>query len=372
MLPIRPLPACATGTDHEGLILLELDLTFTPAARFDIFDATARVKADRSDALDRHRKALYCSLHTTAGYLPQALVARLKRGQKGLDGFFSAFRALFPPGAEYRHDEIHLRDDLTDAEREQEPRNGDSHLTFIAAGMRNCVTHRTHGGAHAFFVDLDGVYAGNVRTRTTTVTAYDHEEVVERFTLTVPVSHHPIDSVNLGDARLGFIEEIDAHVARAGIEKGRIDLALHASEKSAGLTVNEYETLLMQHDLAEVLRNPLKFAKLKSRHILDDPLAVPGKTVNYATYDFPQVLNSLIEAFRMDHSLVERLLAKVLALPARRFLGVKRVITFAASDRERAGRARTVRGRYQSPILVQWGQAEGRARKVEVTLVRFT
>ncbi len=298
-------------------------------------------------------------------------MTRLHHGKRGLDGFFGAFRALFPPGAEYRHDLIHLREDLTDAQREQEPRNGDSHLTFIAAGMRNCVTQRTQGAAPAWFVDLDGVYEGQVRRRTTSVIAYDHERALERFTLRVPLSHHPIDSVNLGDPRLGFIEEIDARLARAGIEKGRIDLSLGAGEKSAGLTVNEYETLLMKHDLAEVLRNPLKFAKLKSRHILDDPLAVPGKTFNYAAYDFPQVLNSLLEAFRMDHSLVERLLAKVLALPARRLLRVKRSITFAASDREAAGRARAVRGRYQSPILVQWGQATGGVREIDVTLVRF-
>ncbi len=320
--------------------------------------------------LERHRHALFCSLHTTAGYLPQALVARLKSGQRGLHGFFSAFRTLFPPGAEYRHDDIHSRADLTDEQRGLEPRNGDSHLTFIAAGMRNCVTHRRRG-AHAYFVDLDGIYEGNVRTRTTTVVAYDEAEMVERFTLTVPVSHHPIDSVNLGDPRLGFIDQIDERLRRAGLEKGRVDLTLAASEKSTGLTVNEYETLLMSHDLADVLKNPLKFAKLKSRHILDDPLAVPGKTFNYAAYDFPQVLNSLIEAFRMDHSLVERLLAKVLALPARRFFRVKRSITFAASDRASEGQARAVRGRYQSPILVQWGQAETRTRQIDVTLVRF-
>lgn len=336
-----------------------------------MLDATARIRSEFGDVLERHRKALYCSLHTTAGYLPQALVARLQAGRKGLDGFFGAFRALFPPGAPYRHDAIHLREDLTDEQREQEPRNGDSHLTFIAAGMRNCVTHHTRGGAHAYFVDLDGVYEGNVRTRTTTVVAYDRERVVERFSLAVPVSHHPIDSVNLGDPRLGFIDQVDERLRRAGLEKGRIDLALAAGEKSAGLTVNEYETLLMRHDLADVLKNPLKFAKQKSRHILDDPLAVPGKTVNYAAYDLPQVLNLLIEALRMDHSLVERLLAKALALPARRFLRVKRSITFAAAGTADQAHARTVRGRYQSPILVQWGEAASRARLVEVSVVRF-
>lgn len=348
-----------------------MELTFKPGERYQVFDATARVAAEFGDLLQRYRRALYCSLHTTAGYLPPALVSRLKAGQHGLDRFIGAFRLLFPPGAEYRHDLIHLRQDLTDEQRVTEPRNGDSHLTFIAAGMRNCVTHRTDSGAHAYFVDLDGVYLDQARQRTSRVLAYDHERVLERFTFPVPVSHHPIDSVNLADPRVGFLAEVDRRLALAGIEKGRVDLQLEPSERSVGLTVNEYETLLMQHDLAEVLRNPLKFAKQKSRHILHDPLAVPGKTVNYAAYDLPQVLNSLIEAFHMDHSLVERLLAKVLGVPARRFLGVKRQVTFAVSDPEGRGQARTVRGQYQSPILVQWGESKARARQVQVTLVRF-
>ena len=51
------------------------------------------------------------------------------------------------------------------------------------------------------------------------------------------------------------------------------------------MTINEYETLLMQHDLAEVLRNPLKFAAQKARHAWSDPLAVPVKAMEYAKYD---------------------------------------------------------------------------------------
>src|SRR4029450_2746293 len=103
------------------------------------------------------------------------------------------------------------------------------------------------------------------------------------------------------------------HLARTGIEKGRVDIALHPSERNVGLTVNEYETLLMQHDLREVLQNPLKFAAQKGRHMLDDPLAIPGKTINYARYDVVRVLNKLIEAFGVQESMVERLIAKVMA-----------------------------------------------------------
>ena len=66
---------------------------------------------------------------------------------------------------------------------------------------------------------------------------------------------------------------------------------LKPDERNVGLTVNEYETLLMQNDLADVLRDPLRFARLKARHVLNDPLAVPGKTLNYAKYDVVHMLN---------------------------------------------------------------------------------
>ena len=58
--------------------------------------------------------------------------------------------------------------------------------------------------------------------------------------------------------------------------------------------------MLMRHDLVEVLKDPLKFAAQRGRHMIDDPLAIPAKTLNYAKYDFPRLLNSLMEALRWD------------------------------------------------------------------------
>ena len=37
---------------------------------------------------------------------------------------------------------MELRTDLSDEQKRVESRNGDSHLTFIGAGMRNCATYR--------------------------------------------------------------------------------------------------------------------------------------------------------------------------------------------------------------------------------------
>jgi len=349
----------------------EINLTISPSSRFEAIDVRKRLAEEHGDSLERHRRALYCSLHTTAGYLDPSLLARLQNRSDHLELFFRAFRVLFPPGAPYRHDRMEERTELSEAQRKVEPKNADSHLTFMGAGMRNCVTYPNDTEAPVYFVDLDGESEGMRRERTTTVLAYDHERVVAREAIAVPVSRHPIDSVNLADPRIGFMDRVDDLLAASGIEKGRVDITLEPAQHHAGLTVNEYETLLMTHDLVDVLKDPLRFARLKGKHILDDPLAVPGKTLNYARYDFVRVFNSLVEVFGLDNSAVEKLAAKLLAVPARRFLRMKRRISFPATDQGGSGRARLVRGTYQSPILVQWGRSQEQLRSVEVSLVRF-
>ena len=116
----------------------ELKLTLEPQRRFEAIDLTARI-ARASDLLLQHQRALFCSLHTTAGYLDRSLALRMNNSYDLLSQFFHAFRALFPEGAEYRHDQIDLRTELTDEQKVIEPRNGDSHLTFMGARLKNCV-----------------------------------------------------------------------------------------------------------------------------------------------------------------------------------------------------------------------------------------
>ena len=132
------------------------------------------------------------------------------------------------------------------------------------------------------FVDLDGVHDGRPRRRLTTIVGYTHEEEVTRARVTVPVSAHPVDSINLKDPRLGVYAQIGELLAQHGVTRGRVRLELTSRERHAGLTVNEYETLLMRHDLAEVLRNPLRFAAEKGRHMWADPRSIPSKTLDYA------------------------------------------------------------------------------------------
>ena len=196
----------------------ELTLTLAPQRRFEAIDVNQRISQEHGDLLRRHRRALYTSFHTTAGYLDQSLSVRLNHRHDLVSQFFRAFHALFPQGGEYRHDQMHLRSELTDEQKVVEPRNGDSHLTFIGAGMRNCVTYRSRPDAPVYFIELDGKSEALLRQRRTTVVAYDHDQIVARASVAIPVSKHPIDSINLADPKLGLLERINELVARSGVE----------------------------------------------------------------------------------------------------------------------------------------------------------
>jgi thiamine phosphate synthase YjbQ (UPF0047 family) len=349
----------------------EVTLTFTPHSRYDAIDITALLAAEHGDMLSSYRRALYCSYHTTAGYLEQSLCSRLEHRRERLDPFFGAFQRLFPPDAAYQHDQLHLRAELCDEQRSVEPRNADSHLAFISSGLRNCVTYVNRPGQPVYFVDLDGVSQGAARTRRTTVLAFDREEVVERASFEVKVSRHPIDSINLGDPRVGVLPRVEELLEKHGVAKGRVDLTLEAGERDAGVTVNEYETLLMRHDLAEVLRDPLRFAAASGRRLLQEPRAIPAKSWGYAKYDAVQILNQLMDALRISESAVERLLAKAMAVAASRRLRLKRTVSMLVSAGAGARGGRIVRGTYQTPILIQWRPSARRARRIEVSITRF-
>ena len=181
-----------------------------------------------------------------------------------------------------------------------------------------------------------------------------------------------MDSVNLRDPRVGFYELLDEAIARYGVTKGRLRIELNPDERQAGLTVNEYETLLMRHDLMHVLHNPLKYVAEKGRHAWADPRSIPAKTLDYAKYDMVRALNKLVDALGLNESVIERVMAKAMAVPAERFLRFKRAVNLLVSDTQTPGQGTIVQGTYQSPILVQWDRASNQARSVDITLSRLT
>jgi thiamine phosphate synthase YjbQ (UPF0047 family) len=350
---------------------LELTLELTPRARVDVIDVRRALTARFGTVLDEYPRALCCSFHTTAGYLDPGVASRLNQNDAGVMPYIEVFRTMFPEGAGYEHDNMDRRTELTPDQKPIEPQNADSHLAFMAGALRTCVAYQNRPGAPVSFIDLDGVHDGRPRRRLTSVLGYRQEEPVAQTRLTVPVSGHTVDSVNLKNPRFGIYAQCAEMVRTYGVTKGRLRLALAPGERHAGLTVNEYETLLMRHDLSEVLRDPLRFMAEKAGHILGNPRAIPAKTLDYAKYDLVRVFNRLVDALGIRESMVETVLSQAIAMPAARFLRMKRSVSLLVSDRDAPGRGSIIEGTYQSPILVQWHRGARQARTLDVTLTRF-
>jgi thiamine phosphate synthase YjbQ (UPF0047 family) len=222
-----------------------------------------------------------------------------------------------------------------------------------------------------YFIDLDGKYQDVPRQRKTTVLAYNAEEVVHTDRIAIPMSHHPIDSINLNDPRYAFFEQLQALLEKHDIAKGRVDIALSRKELHAGLTVNEFENLLIQKDLTEVLKDPLKYVARKGRSFLSDPALIPGKMKYYATTDLVHIFNELMDALQVGRSVIEKIVSRVLSVPASRFLGMKRNLSLLVSNGYDNGKGQLVQGTYQSPILIQWRKAPQHTRYLDVTITRF-
>ena len=349
-------------------------LRIEPASRVDLIDVRGTLRTEFGSEFTRYPKAFYISDHTTAGYLDRRLAEVLEHDGDNIQDYLQVFQKLFPPEAGYVHDELHLRTELSDEQRATEPRNADSHLTFMGGGLRNCVSYELRGDEPVWFVELDGVHVGGTRQRRTTVIAYNREEDVVRMQVQVSASPHSIDAQNLRDPRLGFIDQLQNLARRHAVAFGRFDVSLPADERHAGLTVNEYETLLMTHDLREVLGNPLRFMAQvgkMGKEALQAPLTIPARALNYAQYDAVQLFNELMDRVGVRRSIVERLVNRALAVPVSHFLRMKRGISLPILDRSGAGVGQIGWGAYQSPILVQWKAAAGPVRALHVKLVRF-
>ncbi|HEY7189242.1 MAG TPA: hypothetical protein VH436_21940 [Vicinamibacterales bacterium] len=346
---------------------LDLTLELAPKARFDVVNLRSHFAAEHR-AVGAFPQCLYWSCHTTAGFLDRSLAARLQA--QHIPTYVGAFRTIFPEGAGYEHDRLEQRRDLDSTQRAIEPRNADSHLAFIASGLRTCVTHPNRPGEPVCFVDLDGMNDGRPRRRLTRLIAFTRERLVDSTRIEVPVSEHPIDSVNLKDPRLGIYEQLAEFVKQTGVQKGRLRLSLDPSERHSALTINEYETLLMRHDLHEVIRNPLRFVAEKSRHALANPFAVPAKTLGYAKYDFVRVLNKSLDTLGLRGSILERIMARTLAVPAARFFRTGRSVNLliSANGDNASG---IVEGTYQSPILVQWEHAPRQTRVLHASITEI-
>lgn len=346
----------------------QITLELKPRARYDLINVSQRIVEKVGDSFSFYRKALYCSFHTTAGYLEERQSARLRNR---MEPYINTFQELFPPEADYLHDKMQLRTELTEEERLVEPRNADSHLVFISSGMKNCVTYENKTEDPVYFIDLDGVNGKESRSRRTTILGFNNEQTVYSEQMAIPVSKHPIDSINLTDSRNDFFERLNEIIQRMDVECGRVDIELSRDERNAGLTVNEYETLLMKHDVAEVLNNPLRYMAQKGKHALAAPQLIPGKTLNYAKYDLVHIFNETMDKFGVSETVIEKILSLFLRVPASHFLSMKRQISLLVAKDPASGEGKIIFGKYQSPILVQWRHAAKETRYLDVTVSKF-
>lgn len=88
---------------------IEIALELEPRRRVDLFDVRAEVTRLHGEALEPFRRRLYASHHTTAGYLPQSLAARLCARPEAIESYLKLLGTVFPERAGYRHDQIELR-----------------------------------------------------------------------------------------------------------------------------------------------------------------------------------------------------------------------------------------------------------------------
>ena len=350
--------------------MTEINLSLTPSTRLDVIDVRRRIRERHGDILDPYDRVLYCSHHTTGGYIDQGLASRLNNSLESIHNFLRAFQRFFPPGRSYQHDKMSLRSELTEDQRKDEPPNADSHLSFISAGIESCVDYRNEPDQPVYFIDLDGVnHKNQARSRRSTIVGFNEDRLVDRFEVEAEMGGAAIDSLDLQSEKIGMFEKVRDLIRQRGIEKGWVECELDPNQIGAGLTVNEYETLLMKHDLASVLKNPLEYAITGGKYLFRNPLALPGKSWQYVKYDFFRMINRALNVPGFRNLLPDRAVRRLLAAPASHFLGMKRSVRFLVLNNGQAdGCGSIVKGTYQSPILVQWKKTRSRSRRVIVTL----
>jgi len=345
-------------TDSVTALYLEL----RPSQRPEAIDLGAMLDDARAGGELESARYLFCmSHHTTAGFLDPGLRQRLAADPVRLGEFLAALGSVFPPEAGYEHDQLHLRDELTAAQREIEPLNADAHLAFIGGGFTNCVSVPVGDHRPLWFIDLDGVYRDRNdlpirRIRSATVVGYNHEALTSRIRLQVPVPGGA-GVVRLDDPEFGVLPQIRETVAREGISSGRVGIRLADPSPGVGITVNEFEALLMGRDLTRVLADPLGFARSGA-----------------------EALSGALSALGVTTGRLRRLMDRALAHPAGRFLRMQREVSLGIlPPRDATGTPATasgepgnlVSGTYQSPLLVQRTGATKGSRALELEFHRF-
>jgi len=307
-----------------------------PARRVAVLPVRAAVRATHPEVL-AHPQVLYSAHHTTAGFLDAEARRETGAEARAIRPFLAPYRALFPYGAGYRHDQMHLRTELRPAQRRCEPHNADAHLTYIGAGLTACA--HTSSETEVALVDLDGVNqeTGHHRQRYVTALGFTETATVTSFEVPVPAPQVERGATSLHDPRLDLVVRIQAALARYNVSYGCVRLALTGDAGGAALVINEFEPQLMHHDVARVLRTPQAFSQTKQ---------IPAPAGERSPAPTEMSFAERPEDLRLSST------CRLMVRPP-----------------QENSRSRLVQGRYQSPILLHW---EPRPRTIEVTVERYT
>lgn len=361
-------------------------IAFSPRARLDIIDAARELELSRNGQFVGYEYLLYCSLHTTAGFLQQSLATKLGNHRDAVETFVRSAQRLFPEGAPYWHDRMELRSELSEEQRKREPLNADSHLAFISLGLSNCVTYRSEPAAPVYLIDLDGIFKDTRRNRTSLVIGYNQAECVHESTVEMKAPDNHVAAVNLSNTCIDLDEHVPALIAEHEVHRGLVTVELEEPEEHAGLTVNEFETLLVEKDITGVLLDPLKYMVREAPSIVRHPFSLPKKVRRLLNYEIRQAVHEVLSTASRNVSALERMVERLdlhlpilehiidrLAAPSEaRWMNLGRSVSLLinADDAEKTGSI--VLGTYQSPILIQWRQPEPRTRRLIIRLYRFS
>ena len=360
-------------------------IALSPQRRLDIIDVAQELVDNLYSQFEGYRKLLFCSLHTTAGYLHQQLATKLGHERNSVNAYVRSVQRLFPEGAPYWHDRMHLRTELSEEQRKFEPLNADSHLAFICLGLANCVTYDNKLNAPVHFIDLDGMYNGQLRNRKSWVVGYNTTECVYESMIEIPAPEKHVQAINLTDDKTDLLSLIKRLVQQHRINRGLATIDLEDDEKYAGLTVNEYETLLVEKDLTTAILDPLKYMVRNSPKLVRDPFSIPSKAKKFLTNEFkkiaPEVLNTasrnmsrleyVVERLGFHLQFLENIIDRLAAPSEARWMNLGRNINLLINAENEYQNGSVKLGPFQNPILIQWRRPDSKVRRLRLRLLRF-
>lgn len=327
-------------------------------------------------------RVAFCSVHTTAGFLEQPLVLKLGNNREGIESLVRSARRLFPEGAPYWHDRMELRSELSAEQRKHEPLNADSHLAFICLGLCNCVLYEFTPDDPVYFIDLDGKSKETFRSRKSMVVGYNNAACVHEEILKIDLPKKNQCAVDLSKS----LPDLQALVAKYQIHRGLVTLELAPGEKHAGVTVNEFEALLVERDITDVLMNPLRYMLHNAPQFARHPLMVPSKAKNMLQYEIRlairdglrvanrsvSILEYMVERLGIHLPLLEYVIDRIASPLEARWMNLGSTIQLLINAKDKDPLGRVVVGTYQSPILIQWRRPESDVREMHLRLLRFT